>query len=174
MVPAEHGESNYNTAWTNLLSLLPIKEKKIHRIKGESETPQAAAQAYEEEIRKVFRKSRELPAFDLAILGIGSDGHTAGLFPDGKPEDPSGLILAVKDSGSKDKTPMVTLSLKVLNNTSSVLFFTNARGKRRVISSLLKSSIHGNSPSTYPAALIQPRKECIWHILDEGEAEIKI
>lgn len=157
-----------------MLSLLPIREKRIHRIFGESETAEIAARRYEEDIRKIFRKQRELPSFDLVLLGIGSDGHTASLFPGNDMNQGSRLALPVSAPQLRPSLPRVTLSLDVINNARSVLFLSGTKGKRRVLSSLLKASLRGSDRAKYPAGLVQPRKDCIWHILNDGDGDLKI
>jgi len=174
MVSPDHINSNYNTAWTHLLSHVPVREKRVHRIVGESENAEAAALQYEEDIRRVFRKQRELPVFDLVLLGIGSDGHTASLFPGDDFNRGSHLALGVPTTSVKPKLPRVTLSLDVINNAKSVLFISGTKGKRRVLSSLLKGSLHGIGNKTYPAGLVHPRNECLWHIFNDGDGDIRI
>ncbi len=174
MVSPDHRDSNYNTAWLNLLSLLPIREKRIHRIFGESENAETAAIQYEEDIRKIFRKQRELPSFDLVLLGIGSDGHTASLFPGNDLNQGGRLALPVPSPQAAPKCPRVTLSLDVINNAKSVMFLSGTKGKRRVLSSLLKASLHGKNNNSYPAGQISPRNECVWYILNNDDAVIQI
>jgi 6-phosphogluconolactonase len=81
-VPKDDEASNFKTAFDTFLSKIALPDKNIHRIKGE-EAPDKAARDYEEEIRRFFGES-ERPGFDLIILGVGEDGHTASLFPGSK------------------------------------------------------------------------------------------
>lgn len=173
LVSPDHIDSNYNTAWINFLSLLPVREKRIHRISGESENAETAAKLYEEDIRKIFRKQRGLPGFDLVLLGIGSDGHTASLFPDNDMNNGTRLVLPVPAPRMQPTVPRVTLALDVINNAKEILFLSGAKGKRRILSSLLKGSLHGDK-SSYPAGLVMPQRECSWHIFNDSDSDIRI
>jgi len=81
-VPRDHPESNYRMACEALLDRVPIPPENVHRIAGEDE-PQQAARAYEQTLRSYFKTAEGPPkrSFDLVLLGMGDDGHTASLFP---------------------------------------------------------------------------------------------
>jgi 6-phosphogluconolactonase len=79
-VGPDHPESNYGAARASLLARVPLLPANVHRLRGEDD-PAAAAVAYESELRRSVPSERGVPRFDLVLLGLGRDGHTASLFP---------------------------------------------------------------------------------------------
>ena len=148
-VPPDHPDSNFRMVQEALLSKIKIPAANIHRMAGERE-PQAAAADYEQELQKFFNLQRGgLPRFDLILLGIGEDGHTASLFPGSD---------AINETQRWVVTPFVatlnshrlSLSLPVLNNAANVWFLVTGAGKADVV----KQAFSGSSD--LPAARIQP------------------
>ena len=81
-VPPTHHESNYRAAYDAMLGRVPASPDRVHRMRGELPNAQAAAVDYDQVLRRAFAlQDGELPRFDLVLLGLGSDGHTASLFP---------------------------------------------------------------------------------------------
>ena len=117
-----------------LLSKVALPDKNIHRIKGE-EAPDKAARDYEEEIRRFFGGS-ERPGFDLIILGVGEDGHTASLFPGSKSLEET-VRLAVPVYLGEPRKNRITLTLPVLNNADQILFLVAGSSKAAVLSEIL-------------------------------------
>jgi 6-phosphogluconolactonase len=163
-VPGEDEASNFRTAFDTLLSRIALPEKNIHRIKGE-ETPDKAAIDYEEEIRRFFGES-ERPRFDLIILGVGEDGHTASLFPGSKSlEETVRLVLPVYwDELKKNR---ITLTLPALNNADRILFLVAGSAKSAVLSEILG---RGEEKKKFPAGLVRPVGGTITWLIDQEAA----
>jgi len=129
-VPPNHPDSNYAMAWESLLSKVPVEPTRIHRV--ETEFPEAAAR-YERTLKAVFHQV--LPRFDLVLLGMGADGHTASLFPDSAAlEERERLVVAtqVPDLGER-----ITLTLPVLNHAAQVMFLVSGLEKRPALRAVL-------------------------------------
>lgn len=146
-VPPDHPESNYRMAREALLDHVPIPAENVHRMRGESPTPQAAAQAYTAELQAVFGKSA-LPRFDLLLLGLGDDGHTASLFPGVHvPDDPNIPVAAV--FAPKVNMWRLTFTLPTLNAAAHVLFLVTGEAKRQPLRALVAGPPSLNLPSQH-------------------------
>ena len=119
-VPPDDPESNYRAAHETLISRIDIPQQNVHRMRGEDD-PEAAAAAYAAEIDGV--------ALDLALLGLGPDGHTASLFPDGPALDVRDRA-AVAVTASKSPPRRITLTLPVFERAVSVLVLAPASRRR--------------------------------------------
>jgi 6-phosphogluconolactonase len=163
-VPKEDKASNFRTAFDTLLSKVALPDKNIHRIKGE-EAPDKAARDYEEEIRRFFGGS-ERPGFDLMILGMGEDGHTASLFPGSKLlEETARLAIPVYLEGPEKNR--ITLTLPVFNNADQILFLVAGPSKAAMLSEILGE---GEKKKGFPAGLIRPAHGNITWLIDQQAA----
>jgi 6-phosphogluconolactonase len=164
-VPADHPDSNYRSAYETLLSKVPIPERNIHRIETEL-GPEKAAAAYEDLLRRFFALSGGAsPRFDLILLGVGEEGHTASLFPGG------GALreekrLAVAAYVDKLKSHRITLTLPVLNHAANVFFLVSGQSKAKVVKEIL------GSHSRLPAAEVQPANGRLLWLLDTPAAAL--
>jgi 6-phosphogluconolactonase len=166
-VPKENEASNFKVAFDGLLSKVPIPDGNIHRIKGE-EDPEKAARDYEADIRKFFGASG-LPVFDLILLGMGEDGHTASLFPGSKSLEETAR-LAVPVYLEKPYGNRITLTLPVLNNAAQILFLVAGSSKARVLSEILSDK---EKKREYPAGRIRPvQGKVIWLIDREAAGRV--
>jgi 6-phosphogluconolactonase len=153
--------SNYRMTQETLISHVPIPPANVHRVPGpdDAATPKEAAQAYEAELRKFFGIAP--PAFDLQLMGLGVEGHTASLFP-GSPalEEKERWVLAVQ---APAKPPIrLTLTPPVLNQGRNTFFLVAGKDKREIIAAL--QSEPESSPSQYPAGRIRPPGPVLWFL----------
>jgi len=163
-VPKEDEASNFRTAFDTLLSKIALPDKNIHRIRGE-EGPDKAARDYEEEIRRFFGES-ERSGFDLIILGVGEDGHTASLFPGTKSLEET-VRLAIPVYLEEPRKNRVTLTLPVLNNADQILFLVAGPSKASVLSEILGE---GEKKKRFPAGLIRPAHGNTTWLIDQEAA----
>jgi 6-phosphogluconolactonase len=161
-VPRDHEQSNFRLAYDELISRIWIPGENVHRIKGELR-PAEAADYYEADLKKHF--DEDLPAFDLILLGVGPDGHTASLFPGSELlRERQRLALPVfSDSALHWR---VTLTLPVLNSAERVIFLISGRSKAGIVGSLLGPK----ESKGYPAAMVKPSAGNITWLLDRDAA----
>jgi len=164
-VPKEDEASNFRTAFDTFVSKVALPDKNIHRIRGE-EAPDRAAKDYEEEIRRFFGEG-ERPRFDLIVLGMGEDGHTASLFPGSKSLEET-VRLAIPVYLEEAKKNRITLTLPVLNNADRILFLVTGASKAGVLSEILGD---GEKKKVFPAGLIRPAHGAITWLIDHEAAE---
>lgn len=165
-VSPENENSNYKQAYDFLLSQILIPSENIHRIKGEN-NPEEEAIRYAAEIKDNLNYRGENPVFDLVLLGLGEDGHTASIFPDELELFEDERVCAVAThplSGQK----RITITGKVLNNANRVFFLVTGANKAQRISEIMNDD---EAAKLLPAYYISPTNgELIWFI-DEAAAQ---
>lgn len=160
-VPKESESSNFRVAFDHLISRIAIPDGNIHRMKGEY-GPEKAAQDYEDELKNFFGAG--LPVFDLILLGMGEDGHTASLFPGSKSlDEKERLVIPVYT----EKMNRVTLTLPVLNNARHILFLVSGQSKMLVLNDILADN---EKRKNCPAGLIYPVHGDLMWLIDEAAA----
>jgi 6-phosphogluconolactonase len=163
-VPPDHPDSNYRMAREALLDRVPLPVANIHRLRGELDVPQQAAQEYRTELQTVFGKSVR-PRFDLLLLGLGEDGHTASLFPGvNVPADPNIMVAAV--FVPKVNTWRLTMTLPVLNAAAHVLFLVAGQAKQAA----LRTLIQGPRSLDLPAQRVLPTDGVLTVLADRAAA----
>jgi len=159
-VSSESFESNYGVAKELLLNSIDIPIENIHHINGE-EDPEIEAKRYSEEILKNLPIKNDLPSFDLCLLGLGSDGHTASIFPDQMELLKSDKICEVAvhpETGQK----RITTTGSVINNSKKVSFLVTGESKRKVVAEIINCE---NGYLNYPASHIKPKNsKLIWYL----------
>ena len=166
-VPPDDAASNYGMARGALLKHAPIADSGVHRVHGE-EGPVPAALAYERELRTLAaleRPKSELPVFDLVLLGLGGDGHTASLFPHSD-------ALAVEEhfavaTEAPDGSPRVTVTYPVINAARRVWFLVSGAGKAGMVAEVIEGL---QVPNAEPAQGVRPVHGQLTWLLDEAAA----
>jgi len=165
MVPPDHELSNFRMTREALLDHVEVPAGNIHRIQGEL-PPEEAAQQYRAELQRYFENQE--PIFDLILLGLGDDGHTASLFP-GTPAVFETTQTATAVFAPPVSQWRVTLTLPVINRARQVVFLVAGKAKAEIIAALSRL----NQPEArWPASLVQPRPgELLW-LLDAEAASL--
>jgi 6-phosphogluconolactonase len=165
-VPPTDAESNYRMTNEAMLSKVPLPAGQIHRMKGELE-PEVAASQYEAIIRAEFGLDRSGdPVFDLVLLGMGDDGHTASLFPHTQALFAMVPLVVANHVPQKD-TWRVTLTWPVINRARRVAFLIEGAAKAQVLDDVLLGPY---DPESKPSQLIRPDSGKLTFLLDAAAA----
>ncbi len=162
-VPSDHPESNYRMAYEELLRFTAIPPANIHRVETE-QPPEPAALAYERAIRAFF--TPESPRFDLILLGMGTDGHTASLFP-GSAALHASDRLVVAHIVEKLNAWRITFTPTLINDARDVAFLVSGERKARRLRQVLFGPFQ---PEELPAQLIRPPRGRLCWLVDEAAA----
>ena len=164
-VPADHPESNYHMADETLLRYLPHSNDLVFRMRGE-EDPHEEAERYSRLLKEQLPAVNDLPAFDLVLLGMGNDGHTASIFP-GQLElmwtDKLCDVGVHPESGQR----RITLTGKVINNANHIYILVTGREKANMVARILCG---GEPQDELPVAHIRPERGTLSWFLDDNAA----
>ncbi len=168
MVAKDHPESNFRMAWEAFLSKVPIPPQNVHPVPVEEADAENAARAYAEELRSVFAAhgagklgADDFPAFDLILLGMGPDGHTASLFPGSPTLEESRLrVTAEPNPGLPPEIPRITFTLPLIRAARTVVFLVSEEGKSVVLQEVLNRP--DQAARKYPAARVAARERLLW------------
>jgi 6-phosphogluconolactonase len=165
-VPPHDPESNFGMTSRNFLEKINIPNKNIHRVTGE-EDPEKEALRYSEEILKFTRQRHGKPVFDLIILGLGDDGHTASIFPGQEELLKSDKICSVAIH-PVTMQKRITITGPVINNAEIVIFLVSGLNKAEVVAEIIEKP----GISDYPAAAIEPISGVLKWYLDMDAASM--
>lgn len=163
-VPPDHSDSNFRMANEAMLSKVSIPKENIHRMKGEGDAA-ANAEIYDAELRSFFKggfkDGENFPRFDLIMLGMGDDGHTASLFP-GSEALKEQTAWVVSNWVEKFNTFRITLSAPAINNARHVMFIITGAGKADRLPEVINGARDTNR---LPSQLIRPTNgELVWYV----------
>jgi 6-phosphogluconolactonase len=168
-VPPDHPDNLYGMAWELMLSKVPIPAENVYRMRGEAKNPRDAAAEYEELLKDFFGlQAHEYPRLDLILLGMGTDGHTASLFP-GTVALGEKWSLAIANFVPTLKANRLTLTLPVLNNAALVMFLISGESKARALHSILRETEDGQG---LPAGMIDPQNGRVLWLIDRAAADL--
>jgi len=169
LVPPEDAENSYGQAREALLKHIPIPTENIHRVASELD-PVAAARDYASILREFAAPPLDWPRFDLVLLGLGEDGHTASLFP-GSPVDATEPVIAVTAQYQGRPARRVTLTPLVFNAARQVIFLVTGANKAVTLKGVFSDY---NSSEQVPAKRIQPADGQVTWLVDKAAGkEIK-
>lgn len=166
-VNPEDEQSNYNMAYNNLLKYVNIPEENIFRMKGE-EIPEVETARYSKLLLDELKIINGVPSFDLIMLGLGEDGHTASIFPE-QLELFFSDQFCVTSIHPQTKQKRITLTGKVINNAAKVIFLVTGKIKSEKVYEI----VNENSISEkYPASYVQPDSGKLIWLLDKESSQL--
>jgi 6-phosphogluconolactonase len=166
-VPPAHPDSNYRMAYDALLSRVPIPAAQVHRIAAEDEDAGFVASAYERTLREVFDLGEgEWPRFDLLLLGMGADGHTASLFP-GSPALRERARLVVAPWVDRFDARRITLTLPVLTHAAHTLLLVAGPDKAATLRDVLEGP---DQPDRFPVQGLRESGGAVTWLVDRAAA----
>jgi 6-phosphogluconolactonase len=148
-----------------LISKIQIPAQNIHRIHTELHPPAKAAESYEEMLREFFNdpEDKTPSAFDVILLGLGPDGHTASLFPQSPAlEEKNRWVAAVDAPPSFPTRQRITMTFPLINRSRAAVFLVSGAEKSSVVEMILKKP--DRARTIYPAARVNPRERLMWFI----------
>ncbi|MFZ0699449.1 MAG: 6-phosphogluconolactonase [Thermoplasmata archaeon] len=160
-------ESNYAMAREALLAHVPIPPRRVHRLRGELRPASLAAERYARRIESTA-PGGDAPRFDVVLLGLGPDGHTASLFP-GAPalRQRKRLVVAVPRAGHPPWVPRLSLTFPALASSREVLFLVEGAEKAAIVAKVWRAGARGDS--RLPASLVRSAGPVVW-LLDRAAA----
>lgn len=166
-VSAEHPDSNQGMARQAWLNKVDIPAANIHPMPTSGSSPNADAAQHETELQDFFGTSPgTFPTFDVILLGIGDDAHTASLFPHTDALQVQDHLVTV---GNKDGQPRITFTAPLINQADCVIFIVAGSSKRPALAQIFAQEA---DPMLYPSRLIQPQGELWWLLEKEAGQEL--
>ncbi|MCA9873092.1 MAG: 6-phosphogluconolactonase [Anaerolineales bacterium] len=169
LVPPDDEGSSFKMAADLLLDHVPIPPDHIHRAKGELD-PETAVTDYTRQLEQAASPGRRWPRLDLVLLGLGSDGHTASLFPGPiPPAEANRPVIAVTAHYDGRPAQRLTLTPLVFNDARHLLFLVTGEKKAQAVTAVLYGP---PAPQQWPAQRIQPQDGQVTWMLDGAAAQL--
>ncbi len=168
-VPPSDSSSNFRMTQEQLLFQVPIPHENVHRIKAENSDTQAVAASYERELKQFFQLGEhEFPRFDLVLLGMGANGHTASLFPGTAVIYEQTRLVAAPWVGELNRD-RITLTPPVINNANTIIFFVTGVEKAATLKEVLEGQYQ---PDRLPAQVVHPAQGNVIWMVDQVAARL--
>jgi len=168
-VGPEDGDSNYRMARESLFGPLGLADEQVFRMRGEADDLDAAAREYEENMRTAFGEvnASGLVSFDLMLLGMGPDGHTASLFPHtGALQEQTRWVVA--NDVPQLETRRMTMTFPIINASQQIMFLVGGASKAEALGEVLAGQ---PDPQTYPSQSVAPTRGKLMYLIDDAAAK---
>lgn len=167
LVSPESEESNFRMARDTLFSKIRVPPQNIHRFLTEQGEPKIVAEKMENQLREFFGLGpNEFPNFDLILLGLGADGHTASLFPETSALNETERLVA-ENYVEKFQTYRLTFTISTINHARNIIFLVTGEDKAEAVREILRGE---NNPEIFPAQFIESNNGNLLFLLDEKAA----
>lgn len=165
-VPVDDNASNYGNAEKDLIGKVPVPKAQVHSMYT-GRAPETEAAAYEKLLKtELASGSLEIPSFDLMLLGLGADGHTASLFPENDfRKDDHRWVMSVR--GGNPDVDRLTLTLPVINQAKTVVFMAAGKSKAGIVKAVFADRL-----PELPASHVNPASGRLIWVLDQEAAEL--
>ncbi len=174
-VPRNDIHSNFAMAYDSFISRVNIPQRNVHRIPVETDSPEKSAELYEILLKQMFSISKEKndhQSFDLILLGMGKDGHTASLFPKNPVLfEKRRMVCAVNAPQDMKPIQRITITFPTINKADRVFFLISGAEKESILNFIFNES--EKAKKLYPAAMVNPRGKTVWFIDSNGMKDIK-
>ncbi|MGB3615670.1 MAG: 6-phosphogluconolactonase [Elainellaceae cyanobacterium] len=165
-VAPDHPDSNQRMVRQAWLDKVPIPAANIHPIPTDTDNPQASVDQYEIVLQDFFGvEAGEFPQFDIMLLGMGDDGHTASLFPHTPALQVSDRLVTLGEKGGQTR---ISLTAPLINRAQCIIFMVSGSDKAPALTQVLRKDTTVDT-DTYPARLVQSKGE-LWWLVDEPAA----
>jgi len=174
---SSHPDSNFNMVYETLFAKVHIPPQNIHQISTGHQNAASGAEMYEKHLRDFFHSIPQTainrtpdnisyPEFDMILLGMGTDGHTASLFP-GSPvlEEKDRWVAVVDEQTGFPPVQRITMTLPVLNHARNIIFLVAGPEKQKIVQTILREP--DKALKLYPAARVKPSGELTWIIAEK-------
>ncbi|MBS1957213.1 MAG: 6-phosphogluconolactonase [Cyanobacteria bacterium SZAS-4] len=166
-VPHDHPDSNFKMIDEALLSKIAIPESNVFRTVGQAEDPEVSALSYDEDLRRVFRVGAgDIPRFDLILLGLGPDGHTASLFPESKALKITDRLY-VANFVEKFNSHRITMTFPLIDEGQVIIFLVSGDGKAEILKEVLEQP-----DKQFPSQSIKPRSGNLFWYVDRAAVRL--
>jgi len=163
-VPPTHPDSNEKMAREAWLNQVDIPTQNIHPMPTLGNNPMADASKYEQELKDFFGVANGFPRFDIILLGMGDDGHTASLFPHTNALKECDRLITV---GNKEDNQRLTFTVPLINHAQWVIFLVSGKNKQEALKAVFDQE---SDSDQYPSKKIQPQGELIWFIDEDANS----
>jgi 6-phosphogluconolactonase len=165
-VPPDHPQSNYGMARVTMLEKVPVPKENVYPVPTEKGNVHSVAAEYERILRAFFGFNEgQQPRFDVVLLGMGEDGHTASLFPGAATLKETGTVTA--NDIQRLGTHRVTLTIPAINQAAHIVFLVSGSSKASVLKEVLEGQ---DQPTRLPSQSIQPVEGKLLFLVDRAAA----
>jgi len=158
-LPPDDKFNNFKMAYDKFISKINIPYENVHRFKTELPDVEEVAANYEKELLEFLGK---IPSFDLMLLGMGEDGHTASIFPKNETINVKDKLVAPVEPTGKPKVARITMTLRVLNNSKVVVFLISGEKKKKILKEIIEDP--EKAKEFYPAACVRGKEKTVWFV----------